>query len=249
MNHLDVVQLDREELVQDTFPASPKADFRLYFAPQAHKGIIQHAQHDTSVEICGVLVGQWRTDEHGPYAVVENYIKCDSATSKFAEVTFTHESWSQINQEMDTTYEDKRIVGWYHSHPDFGIFLSDRDCFIHEHFFSGAGQVAFVVDPVRNSEGAFAWKHGKPTPMSHYWIGDTIRTVQASTSDPASEVKRRNTGEADRSSTAAGGGYDGAGDVARRLGGEENESAGHLDRLADAAQRRVLAKIDDSFLG
>jgi proteasome lid subunit RPN8/RPN11 len=188
---LDVSKLGRESLVTETFPVSPQAAFRLHFSPSAHQGISQHAHQDQSVEICGILVGQWQKDEHGPYAIIQDYIRCDSATSKFAEVTFTHESWSKINEEMDSRFEDKRIVGWYHSHPDFGIFLSDRDCFIHEHFFSGAGQVAFVVDPVRELEGVFAWKNSKPTLMRHYWVGDTVYTSQASTTNPAADEKKR----------------------------------------------------------
>lgn len=196
MSGLDVSTLTSEELPEESFPINPKAEFRLYLDPEVHAGISQHAKADTSVEICGVLVGHWRRDEHGPYAIVENYIRCESATSKFAEVTFTHESWAQINQEMDTHFEEKRIVGWYHSHPDFGIFLSERDCFIHEHFFSGAGQVAYVVDPVRDLEGVFAWKNNKPTPMSHYWLGGKICTVQASASNPAEEGRKQSSGEA-----------------------------------------------------
>ncbi len=195
MSDLDVRKLTDEKLPEGPFPVHPQADFRLCIHPEVHQGIFQHAKHDTSVEICGVLVGQWQQDENGPHAMVENYIRCDSATSKFAEVTFTHESWSQINKEMDTRFEDKRIVGWYHSHPEFGIFLSDRDCFIHEHFFSGSGQVAYVVDPVRNLEGVFAWKDGKPTAMQHYWIGETICTVQSSISNAASDEKEGSLGE------------------------------------------------------
>jgi hypothetical protein len=105
-------------------------------------------------------------------------------------VTFTHESWAQINSEMDSRFVDARIIGWYHSHPDFGIFLSERDCFIQEHFFSGAGQIAYVVDPVRDLEGVFEWRGGKPEPMSHYWIGDEIRTVEASRRNPIAEASQ-----------------------------------------------------------
>ena len=200
MSRLDVRNLALEELSEESFPVSLQEDFRLFISPEVHQGISQHAKTDTSVEICGVLVGLWQQDHQGPYAQVENYIRCDSATSKFAEVTFTHESWAAINEEMDTKYEDKRILGWYHSHPDFGIFLSDRDCFIHEHFFSGPGQVAYVVDPVRDLEGAFAWKEDKPTPMQHYWVGKTIRTVQASVSKPtAEEIRGVDGGHSERS--------------------------------------------------
>ncbi len=191
MSGTDVRELAKESLPQGKFPADPRADFRLHIAPGVRRGIEQHAKADASVEVCGVLVGRWEEDEAGPYAVVTDYIRCDSATSKFAEVTFTHESWAHINKEMDSRFVDARIVGWYHSHPDFGIFLSERDCFIHEHFFAGPGQVAYVIDPVRDLEGAFAWQNGKPTPLPHFWIGDRIRTVDASERNVAAEMAAR----------------------------------------------------------
>lgn len=187
MSTTDVSNLAGEGLAEIRFPVDYHAPFRFYLAPEVHRGINAHAKEDTSVEICGVLVGVWGRDELGPFAEVSHFIRCDNASSKVAEVTFTHESWAQINQEMDSKYADKRIVGWYHSHPDFGIFLSDRDCFIHEHFFSGAGQVAYVVDPVRDLEGVFAWQKGKPTPLAHYWIGSDVCTVDASQRNVARE--------------------------------------------------------------
>lgn len=180
MSSIDVRDLAKEDLAKGRFPVDPRADFRLFMAPDVHRGTWDHARHDKSVEICGVLVGRWERDENGPYAVVTNFIRCEQAASKFAEVTFTHESWAQINSEMDTKYAELRIIGWYHSHPDFGIFLSERDCFIQEHFFSGPGQIAYVIDPVRELEGAFAWRAGKPELLPYYWVGNEIRTVEAS---------------------------------------------------------------------
>lgn len=202
MTQLDVTQLTKEGLSSGSFPASMASDFRLFFQPEVHAEILAHAGEDTSFEICGILVGRWESDSNGPYAVVSNRIRCDNASSKLAEVTFTHESWAQINQEMDTKYSDLRIIGWYHSHPDFGIFLSDRDVFIQENFFSGAGQVAFVVDPVRKTEGVFEWRDAKPELMSQYWVGNSIvakaaaGTEGAAASRPAREKKTADTPEA-----------------------------------------------------
>ncbi|MBW3543569.1 MAG: Mov34/MPN/PAD-1 family protein, partial [Planctomycetes bacterium] len=171
----DVRQLDDEDLPQVGFPASRRSDFRVYFAPDAHRAAHAHSGENRSVEICGVLVGRMGRDADGPFISVEDTIRCDEATSRFAEVTFTHESWARVNAEMDSKHADKRIVGWYHTHPDFGIFLSERDTFIHQHFFSGAGQIALVLDPVRKLEGAFAWRNGRPEPLPHYWVGDRLQ--------------------------------------------------------------------------
>ena len=176
----DVAQLRQEKLPGGKFPADSKSDFRLHFAPEIHEAILKHAAEDTEVEICGIVVGNWGTDPDGPFASVTQYIRCDSAAKKFAEVTFTHESWDHINREMDTKYSDQKIIGWYHSHPDFGIFLSDRDQFIQQHFFSGPGQVAFVVDPVRQLEGVFVWKSGATQLLDHYWVGKQVKSIDAS---------------------------------------------------------------------
>lgn len=188
MSGLDVRDLAGDSLQRGDFPAGRRSDFRVYFDPAAREKAHAHARADDSVEICGVLVGRLLADDDGPFALVEDCICCNSATSKFAEVTFTHESWAQINEAMDSTFADKQIVGWYHSHPSFGIFLSDRDRFIHEHFFSGAGQVAYVVDPVRKEEGVFAWRDGEPRIMDYYWVGEAL---QSSTPRDDSPAERR----------------------------------------------------------
>jgi proteasome lid subunit RPN8/RPN11 len=170
----DVRRLQQDSLPAGTFPAGGRQDFRVFFRTAVHEQIWKHASEDLSVEICGVLVGLWQRDDAGPFALISEYIRCDSAKSGFAEVTFTHDAWTKINSQMDTKFTDLKIVGWYHSHPNFGIFLSDRDIFIHEHFFSGPGQIAHVVDPVRKFDGVFAWQAGKPVLCPHFWVGERV---------------------------------------------------------------------------
>ena len=166
----DIRDLSGQNLGAGKFPAGPLA-FRTWFDPATHAQIHVHAHEDTSVEICGVLVGQIEKDEQGPFVRVTNSIRGESAESKFAEVTFTHQSWNKINAEMDSKYQNLRIVGWYHTHPNFGIFLSDRDCFIQENFFNGPGQIAHVVDPIQKIEGVFQWCNGKPEIAQFFWVG------------------------------------------------------------------------------
>ena len=59
---------------------------------------------------------------------------------------------------LERDHPEQQIVGWYHSHPGFGIFLSEHDLFIHRNFFSGAAQIALVVDPLQGHEGVFGWQ-------------------------------------------------------------------------------------------
>ncbi|HKB35144.1 MAG TPA: Mov34/MPN/PAD-1 family protein, partial [Gemmataceae bacterium] len=182
-NPPDVRQLGQEPLPEVAFPGGRNQAFRVFFRPDAHDGIWKHAGETPSVEICGVLVGNLAKDADGPFVLVSNIIRGEAAANKFAEVTFTHETWAKINEQMDSQFKDLSIVGWYHSHPDFGVFLSDRDRFIQEHFFSGPGQVALVVDPVRRTEGVFVWEKGKPALAPHCWVGDRLRASTAAGSE------------------------------------------------------------------
>jgi proteasome lid subunit RPN8/RPN11 len=179
----DIRRLRDEDLSKAEFPGGKRQDFRIYFAPETHSAIWAHAHETTAVEVCGVLVGQWSADGAGPFLNIAASIKGDAAQSKFTEVTFTHETWSKINDEMDKKYAHLKIVGWYHTHPDFGIFLSERDTFIQEHFFAGPGQVAHVVDPVRKLEGVFLWKEGRPSLAPSFWVGNDLKLAPATSGD------------------------------------------------------------------
>jgi hypothetical protein len=90
-------------------------------------------------------------------------------------MTFTPETWVQVNRVKDQRYADTKIVGWYHTHPRFGIFLSDMDKIIHKHHFSQPWTTALVVDPVQETEGFFVWNEGVPSPASEYWVGSERR--------------------------------------------------------------------------
>ncbi len=46
--------------------------------------------------------------------------------------------------------DDLRVLGWFHSHPGFGCFLSTTDLHTQEYFFPESYQTALVVDPIND---------------------------------------------------------------------------------------------------
>ncbi len=118
----------------------------------------RHGKEDSSREQGGILVGTVASSQDKVYVNVEAVIAAPQTRAKRTSVTFTHDSWAHINQVKDSDYPNQDIVGWYHTHPGFGIFLSDYDTFIHRNFFPAAWQVAFVLDPLSGESGFFVWK-------------------------------------------------------------------------------------------
>ncbi|MCE9553842.1 MAG: hypothetical protein K8T91_10780 [Planctomycetes bacterium] len=124
--------------------------------------VYKHGSSRLDVEVCGVLVGNVYRDSQGPFVYIESAIRGVHAGSQMAQVTFTADTWAHIHATMDRQYPASRIMGWYHTHPGFGIFLSPMDVFIQENFFGAQEQLAFVYDPLGNESGLFAWQRGKP---------------------------------------------------------------------------------------
>lgn len=123
-----------------------------------------HGKAHRSVEVCGVFVGDVREMDGRKVTFATAIIEGEGATHQAGAVTFTADTWTHIQLTMDDKFEDQRIVGWYHTHPNFGIFLSEMDLFIHEQFFNLDWQIAYVFDPIRDEDGLFTWQDGKTLP-------------------------------------------------------------------------------------
>lgn len=120
-----------------------------------------HAVSSMRREVAGVLFGpQPEKQPDGRYVVrVIDSVIAQHTRMSGASVTYTPESWRYVNDQLAAMYPDGDvvIVGWYHTHPGFGIFLSGMDLFIHENFFTQPWHIAYVLDPVARRSGFFCW--------------------------------------------------------------------------------------------
>ncbi len=143
--------------------------------------IRQHARTSMKAEVCGVLLGNAEQDR----TVIDACVAGVNAAQGGAHVTFTQDTWEHIYKIKDQQFPDSKIVGWYHSHPGFGVFLSEHDLFIQENFFSSPQQVAWVYDPHTDEEGCFGWIGGKTEKLSglRFSYSQSVETAGAASGD------------------------------------------------------------------
>ena len=68
--------------------------------------------------------------------------------------TFTWRDVERVRTLREKT--KKALIGWYHTHPDLGVFLSRTDVDkTHNCLFNDPFQIALVVDPVRGTAAYF----------------------------------------------------------------------------------------------
>jgi proteasome lid subunit RPN8/RPN11 len=141
--------------------------------------IRQHARTSMKAEVCGVLIGNTEQER----MTVEACIAGINAAQGGAHVTFTQDTWEHIYKIKDKEFPDHKIVGWYHSHPGFGVFLSEHDLFIQQNFFSNPLQVAWVFDPHTDEEGCFGWIGGNIEKLTDIRVGYSQTIQLADTAD------------------------------------------------------------------
>jgi proteasome lid subunit RPN8/RPN11 len=136
-------------------------DLRIYVDLDVMRDMEAHALSNTRVELGGVMLGFQRIDSAGrPFVVVSDCLRAEHYQATKGSFKFTHETWSQITRDRAKFRPELEMVGWYHTHPGWSVFLSGMDLFICDHFFNRSLDVALVIDPCEGDRGWFYWSGG-----------------------------------------------------------------------------------------
>lgn len=154
--HPAVRRTSVDDLVMPT-PGIPFAgDPEITLLASAWDKIRRHAQSDLRREVGGLLLGEVFSSAAGQtHVLVRDAIPAPETVASLARVEFTTETWRQLLEEKAARFSSETILGWYHTHPGFGLFLSSLDLFIQRHFFRRHWHLALVVDPVAQSAAFF----------------------------------------------------------------------------------------------
>jgi proteasome lid subunit RPN8/RPN11 len=143
------------------------AEVVVLLPPRICADLVHHcrASLDHGKEVGGVIIGK-KDDERrsGRTEIVvhaTDLIPFRAADSSGSRLVLTPDSWAHVSHvESVEGYEaeGKMRLGWYHTHPNQGIFFSRHDCDFHS-VFPNAFQFGLVVDPRNMQAGLFYWQN------------------------------------------------------------------------------------------
>lgn len=137
-------------------------DVDIQIVDNALAGAVRHGQTSRQ-EVGGFCIGRAvKVQDHWRITITATFA-AQGAISRPASFTLTPDSWSEAHKTVEAIYTPRGeyIVGWYHTHPGFGVFFSSMDHFVHENYFTQPWHVALVIDPYRSDQGFFAWYKSK----------------------------------------------------------------------------------------
>ena len=153
----------RKELPEDS------RDLAICLTRDVYEAICEHLGSDLENELGGFLIGRVHTeaDSDRTLAVIDAYTKAQHTEGSSTRLRFGNDTWLALQEEMESQFADKQLIGWYHSHPRMSVFFSSYDLFIHKNFFRETWQVGLVVEPERRLGGFFRWRNGDVDPETY----------------------------------------------------------------------------------
>ena len=133
----------RRDAVSYSGTTSRRQVFRISVSKEVMSKVMDHAKNAPDEEVIGLLIG--RMDDQ--VLIVENAVSGETVRDKVS-VIMPGESLAKIADDIVNKKVGGNIVGWYHSHPGYGVFMSevDKDTQYKLHQFSPY-VVALVLDP------------------------------------------------------------------------------------------------------
>lgn len=163
---------------------------------EVHREIEQFAAANRNRECAGMLLGNIETEGKGRIIHVTAAVPAQGAVGTRASVSISLKAWESMLKVRDLDYGDLRVLGWFHTHAGWGVFMSDSDVFIHRHFFPHPNLIAYVLDPSTGRDGFFYWHEGKIGLCPSYGLvgapaglSKSQLKAKAAKSDPQSAAK------------------------------------------------------------
>jgi proteasome lid subunit RPN8/RPN11 len=115
------------------------------------QGIFEHLREQL-VEMGGLLIGSVHEDVGvaDRFVVsVADYVRSVNYDGTSVSLRMGTDVWERARSKAT---DGQVVIGWYHSHPNLGVFFSGTDRRTQRAFFNNSHSLGLVVDPVRDQE-------------------------------------------------------------------------------------------------
>ncbi|KAG9317453.1 JAB1/Mov34/MPN/PAD-1 ubiquitin protease-domain-containing protein [Chiua virens] len=149
--------------------------------------MLKHGRAGVPMEVMGLMLGEF-IDEY-TVQVIDVFAMPQSGTTVTVE-SVDHVFQQKMVDMLKQTGRPEMVVGWYHSHPGFGCWLSSVDINTQQSFEQMQNRcVAVVVDPIQSVKGKVVIDAFVSLTLKPYWLDGSHdkqhRTLDTSTSHPS----------------------------------------------------------------
>ncbi|MFX0123371.1 MAG: hypothetical protein ACFFAE_07000 [Candidatus Hodarchaeota archaeon] len=167
LEDIESVDLSFNDLNPESEPSRVKIHLKAYIKLALHA--LKYANPNVTQidwkEVIGLLTGHIESNDT-PLAclIVQDAFPIGHGTNVNAQIN-DPQSMVRVYNEIKSHNKDQIILGWYHSHPSYGVFMSQTDYETQVRYQRlGArnsqitAPIALVIDPTKISNGSYGFK-------------------------------------------------------------------------------------------
>lgn len=124
--------------------------FKIYMEDFVFSFLNQCSKEKKGDEIIAVLMGENYTIDGNNVLFINGAIKGKHTIAENGMIKLSEKSFEIIQEEINTYFPGKEIVGWYYSQPGFSDYINDEYINYHKQTFKKPYEVFFLSDPIEN---------------------------------------------------------------------------------------------------
>jgi proteasome lid subunit RPN8/RPN11 len=139
------------------------ASFQVYVTAYVVNKVWQHVNETPRLESGGVLIGhpfQCIDDPTITFVIIVDALQQESNNRSVSHYTVGPTEIARVRAQIEKNYAGLKVVGWYHSHPGHGVFLSQQDMQIVQSLYNAEWHLAWVLDTIHNQSAFFFGPQG-----------------------------------------------------------------------------------------
>ena len=139
-------------------PSHGRDEVQIVAHLEVYAAMHEHSMAALPNETGGFLLGRvaWDIRSRCWLVEIDEAVPVQPSSQEPTHFSFTYKDVDMVRTHREHT--GKALLGWFHTHPDVGVFLSETDLEkTHRILFSEPFQIALVYDPVCGRAGYFCW--------------------------------------------------------------------------------------------
>jgi len=172
----DIQILDTDALFESygvvTALSVVKSKFNYFVSCENHcwRRLTKHLKSSHN-ELGGLLIGKiYRIGEGQRFLInLDDIVASKSFENSPVSLRMDSGIWRDANSQLSDT---QAVVGWYHSHPNLGVFFSGTDRRNQKASFSQSFHLGLVYDPIREETALFKGAESEEVPLIQFTVLD-----------------------------------------------------------------------------
>ena len=149
---------------------TPKDYKKIFIEDYVHTFLKRYSSEQNAITRVAVLLGKSERAGGQRYLYIKSAYPVAQVTEKQGKFNFTEKVWGDVYQDCEKYFPDQEILGWFLARRGVTVEKNAVIEETHRTYFSGADKVLFMMEPLKQECGFFAFDGNRFTKQTGYYI-------------------------------------------------------------------------------